>query len=87
MEGRAWQISYLAVNSTSKALPESEVGDFEFWAYQVVDGVEHVKVHNAKGRTGLCEEHVVNRLQKKVRVCQAGQTGSHLRIASYKNRA
>ena len=56
---------YLAVVPPAEAFPQCEVGDFVARANQVVDGIEHVKVHDAKRRTGLCEEHVVYRLQPK----------------------
>ena len=68
MEGTFERRIHLAVISPSKALPEREVGNFVAGADQIIDRVEHVKVHDAKGRTGLREEHVVYGLPPETRL-------------------
>ena len=74
---------YLAVIPPTQALPEREVSNFEAGTDQVVYGVEYVKVHDTKGRAGLCEEHVVYRLQAKIWLSgRAGRTS--VRSASQK---
>lgn len=56
---------YLAVIAPTQAFPQCEFRHLEAAADEVVDGIEHVKVHDAKGGAGLCEEHVVDRLRSE----------------------